>query len=313
MIRLSVWLRLPDGEILQAGELAATDPDPARGGMRGEFRYLSAYLDDPRAFALDPVHLPLSAGIFSADRPRAGVHAVFEDALPDDWGRGLLVRKHKTPPGQQRVPVLLGLLGMGGLGALGYPSLEGGAPREAPRPVEASLADLPALVRAAELHARGAPVQGSDLADLGLLFRAGSSPGGARPKAVIQHAGMHWIAKFPSAKDEVDVVRIEAATLSLARSSGLDVPEFQVVEPGRTPVYPDFDALLDLAGHVGISTTVARKTVNEVCHAISGWADEFLSHGAPPADIDRLAASINTRLQRCRPGPTPAQDARPGM
>lgn len=231
-MHLVVWLCLPDGSWIQAGDLATTDPDPVRGAMRGEFRYHPDYLGDGRAFSLDPAHLPLGPGIFVADRPRSGVHAVFEDSLPDDWGRGLLVRRYAIPRGQQRVPALLRYLGTCGLGALGYL-----APGVTPKSLlgsEASLPDIPALVRAADRHLRGVPTDDTRPDEFDLLFRAGSSPGGARPKALIEHDGCCWIAKFPSGKDAMDIVRIESATLALARRAGMNVPDFQVVEVGST-------------------------------------------------------------------------------
>ena len=90
MIRLDVWLTHPSGGSIKAGTLVAADPDPVRGGLQGQFRYAPEYLEHPQAFPLDPLHLPLAADTFNADRPRAGVHGVFEDSLPDDWGRRLM-------------------------------------------------------------------------------------------------------------------------------------------------------------------------------------------------------------------------------
>ncbi len=69
--------------------------------------------------------------------------------------------------------------------------------------------------------------------DLAALFRAASSPGGARPKLVIDDDGTRCIAKLGSSRDRVDMVRVEAACLALARDSGLAVPGFRVAELGR--------------------------------------------------------------------------------
>ncbi|MBU3981703.1 MAG: HipA N-terminal domain-containing protein, partial [Proteobacteria bacterium] len=116
---LTVWLTLPAAEVVKVGELAVDDPD-ARGALEGQFRYTSEYLENPKAFPLDPLHLKLSEKIFDADRPHAGVHGVFEDSLPDDWGRRLLVRRYNLGRSEQRVPQLLRLLSNQGLGALSY-------------------------------------------------------------------------------------------------------------------------------------------------------------------------------------------------
>ncbi|HEN47312.1 MAG TPA: hypothetical protein ENI75_02990, partial [Mizugakiibacter sp.] len=213
MIHLIVSIRLPDGDSVIVGDLAVADPDANRGALRGEFRYRQSYLDDPRAFSIDPEHLPLAPGIFEANRPRAGVPAVFEDSLPDDWGRELLVRKYQLARDEQRVPVFLRLIGVNGLGALRYedasphrgrPAAPGvvarrrTAPRQdlaALRRRSAAVSDLPALNAAARRALQGGedrrPAGGNPLAggdsrnDLDLLFRAGSSPGGARPKVLI--------------------------------------------------------------------------------------------------------------------------------
>ena len=64
------------------------------------------------------------------------------------------------------------------------------------------------------------------------LVRAGSSLGGARPKAhVVLPNGQIAIAKFPSpTNDEWDVMRWEAVALELARQSGITTPEWIVHE-----------------------------------------------------------------------------------
>jgi len=121
VIGLRVWLRTSDGEPCLAGAIRVADPDPRRGGLlRGEFRYEGAYLDSPNAFVLDPIHLPLESRVFDSARPQAGVHACFEHSLPDDWGRGLLIRRAGLARDRQTPPHLLAVLGGDGLGALAY-------------------------------------------------------------------------------------------------------------------------------------------------------------------------------------------------
>ena len=53
------------------------------------FVYGRSYLERANAIALDPVELPLRAGIFS---PTFGeTHSVIRDAAPDAWGRRVLL------------------------------------------------------------------------------------------------------------------------------------------------------------------------------------------------------------------------------
>jgi serine/threonine-protein kinase HipA len=223
--RIEVWLSLAKDQIL-VGEMICEIGDDGRG--RGAFHYTPDYLSRRDAFSLDPVSLPLRDGDFSVDHP--GVFSVFEDSLPDDWGRRLLVRKHRIPRHQQNLPTLLLALGDGGLGALSYS--EQGRPKKSSS--EASVIHLEKLVQAAEQFERG---ENTD-ADISVLLSAGSSPGGARPKALVydETAGEHYLAKFPSVKDPVNVVRIEAATMNLAAKAGLNVPATRLVECGGRSV-----------------------------------------------------------------------------
>lgn len=219
MIRLDLRLTLPDGESVHAGDLAFGDPD-GQGRYTSAFRYTPAWLAHPRAFPLDPAALPLGPGEFQGQQLNAPL-MVLDDALPDDWGRRLLVLRHGLPRGKQSEPNLLQALAGQGLGALSF-----FPPGKKPHGEDASapLLELEALVDAARrLEADG---QVDDTCRV--LLAAGSSPGGARPKALVKEGASHWIAKFPSRRDDVDMVGLEAASLELARRAGLDVPDFRL-------------------------------------------------------------------------------------
>jgi len=256
MIYLDVWLTYPDGERVKAGEIAAADADAGHGGaLHGEFRYSAEYLASPRAFPLDPVALPLESRIFQANNPHSGIHQVFEDSLPDDWGRQLLVRRYQLPRGEQRAPHLLTHIAESALGALSYINQN----NRQPEAHSAGLPDLPALLLAAERYEQGEQEQGNELQ---LLFQAGSSPGGGRPKALIEGNGKSWISKFPSTRDRYDVVRLEAASLDLARRSGLIVPEFDVVEAASRAVL--LVRRFDLTDEGGRRHLVSMRTLMQV-------------------------------------------------
>jgi serine/threonine-protein kinase HipA len=194
--------------------LRVAAPDQARGGaLRGQFRYDTADLDDARAFGLDPIHLPLGANTFDANRPRSGIHGVFEDSLPDAWGRGLLIRRFGLARSEQSPPHLLARLGRHGLGALAY-----GANDDPPAVEPDASLDTAALVEAARSYDDD-PASIAE-GELAALFRAASSPGGARPKLVLDDRGKRCIAKLGSSRDRLDMVRVEAACLALARRGG---------------------------------------------------------------------------------------------
>lgn len=223
--RIRVWDRSTGAPRL-VGEMVCEILESGRA--RSAFRYGHEYLESKDAFALDPVALPLNDRSFSTDNP--GVFGVFEDSLPDDWGRRLLVRRHQIPRHEQTLPNLLLALGNSGLGVLSFTDQA----MPPPPASDISTLHLPALVEAADRFERG---EGSD-AELSLLFSAGSSPGGARPKVVVfdPERAIHYLAKFPSAKDHVDMVQIEAATMNLAARAGVAVPLTRVVLCAAKPV-----------------------------------------------------------------------------
>ena len=92
MKRLYVWVRRPDGTARLVGELGATEPT-AGGRFESDFEYAAAWSADPDAFALDPVSLPLHprGHRFRAEQFHPPL-SVFDDSLPDDWGRRLLAK-----------------------------------------------------------------------------------------------------------------------------------------------------------------------------------------------------------------------------
>lgn len=203
-------------------------------------------------FPLDPVTLPLTSKEFSTQRP-AGVHAVFEDALPDDWGRKLLIQKAKIEKGEQTVPKLLEVLGSNGLGALSFVSKHN-IPDENS---SADMVDLPSLLDTACRYDSGVQMKEEDLL---LLFRTGSSPGGARPKALVRkETGSLWIVKFPGFNDKLDVISIEAATLELAKLSGLIVPEFEIQKIGNRKGL--MVKRFDISGHGGRYHMISLQTL----------------------------------------------------
>ena len=69
----------------------------------GRFRYGQSYLARDNAFALDPIHLPLSEEIFET-RANKGLFGVLMDAGADAWG--LLVSVfHSQKPKQKSLEI----------------------------------------------------------------------------------------------------------------------------------------------------------------------------------------------------------------
>jgi hypothetical protein len=89
MIRLDVWLTLPSGQGIKAGALVVGDPDPVNGGLQGQFRYAAAYLDNPQAFALDPLQWKSSKKFTGRyhNGPKSSVNAMCRKRMPKAWAR----------------------------------------------------------------------------------------------------------------------------------------------------------------------------------------------------------------------------------
>jgi serine/threonine-protein kinase HipA len=283
MMRLDVWLTLPDGSTIQAGELAFTDADQ-QGRYVSAFRYTADYLADQRAFPLDPSGLPLIADEFQSQQLGPPL-MVFEDALPDIWGRRLLILRNRLPRGQQSEPYLLQAMAGRGLGALGFhppgqPSHQDDA--------SAGMLELDELEEAAQRLDEGGEVDDS----FRILMAAGSSPGGARPKALVKDAAVYWLAKFSSRRDDADVVGLEAASLELARLAGLVMPEFRL-----TPLAGGRRALLvrrfDLTVQGGRRHMLSMRALLQASgYYVLGYADMIKAlrqYGTQPEiDVPRL-------------------------
>ena len=95
------------------------------------------------------------------------------------------------------------------------------------------MVELPRLLSAAESVAN----EEEDDEELRLLIVPGSSLGGARPKASVRYPDGHLaLAKFPHMQDDIDVVLWEGVALTLAKKSGIGVPEWRIERIGNKAV-----------------------------------------------------------------------------
>jgi serine/threonine-protein kinase HipA len=284
--RLTVFIILPSGEAVRAGELAF-------GAMRGNgeapsaFRYAQTWLARPDAFALDPESLPLVEGEFSA-RNLGPPLAVFDDSLPDDWGRRLLAIGRAIPRREQTPWRYLLEAGRDTMGALAYGNAD------CPPPARFEAADLTRLALDAERFDRGEALDGPALHR---LLAAGSSPGGARPKVVVEFEGVQWIAKFasPSRDGQHDVPGLEYVCLKLADACGVVVPPARLLEiAGRHVLLTRrFDRLAPSGACAGRRHMISLKTL---CRERGGLF--CLSYDEPMAMIRKHSASPRADIER---------------
>lgn len=167
--------------------------------------------------SLSPFKLPLQPGSMKPDdRVFQGLFGVFNDSLPDGWGRLLVNRKCLSQGINPQVlsPLdRLGFVGCHGMGALTYEPVMA-------RPKQESIHNLDVI--AEEIIAF--QEQDSDRCLDELLALTGSLSG-ARPKVMFRENDEAWIVKFRSSHDFKDSGAIEYAYHLMAKKAGLIVPD----------------------------------------------------------------------------------------
>lgn len=214
---------------LAAGPVPAGRLDMIEDGRNSyaTFQYGARYLSRPDRVPVDPAALALPDPDTAPQTFRTtegfDLFNGIRDAAPDGWGR-YLMHKAAGPENLEEFDYLVAS-GEHRVGALAFgPDPTGGPKRIAPWGEDETVGehfDLAALAEAAER------VQSVDRLDPDLcrILEAGSSLGGARPKAATDHHGAPWIAKFSAKDDTYPVCRTELAVMRLARECGLDVPD----------------------------------------------------------------------------------------
>jgi len=252
--RLYVWVRGPDGSSRLAGELGTTEP-AVGGRFESEFEYAAEWSAARDAFPLDPVSLPLQppGRRFQAEQFHPPL-SVFDDSLPDDWGRRLLAKSLSLEGRTSSPPEMLLALQGGGPGALMFTD-RASQPSPAATPPTQSLASL---LSAASRFEAGTLPPGDAFRK---LLEGSSRAGGARPKALVHDDESEWLAKFPSrSRDGIfDVVGLEATCLHLARQAGLVVPDMRLQSVGRRRVL--LVRRFDVTQHGGRTHMISMRTL----------------------------------------------------
>lgn len=208
--------------------------DRLRGTETTEFTYDDSFLGGD-GWAISP-DLPLTRRRTVVE----GLPGVLLDSAPDTWGRNLIARRAAAwardagfdAPTITEADYLLGVGDVSRQGALRFCTSDDG-PYLAETTQVPRLLDLERLLGAAERVAEDR--EALDAVDT-LLDAGSGSLGGARPKAVVSDGTTPYIAKFPHPQDRWDVIRWEAATLSLAEACGLRTPQRRLIEIGGRAV-----------------------------------------------------------------------------
>lgn len=204
------------------------------------FEYDPSFID--RGLNISPFYLPLQAGVQVGKPPLfEGLPGVFNDSLPDGWGRLLLDRAVMTKgiPYQQLTPLdRLAYVGSRGMGAFIY------------EPEYHDLGENPSVLDLDEIDQATKEVLGGEAQEvIDQLLELGGSSAGARPKVLLNYnrttgtlsSGGEklkdneepWLIKFASNTDQIDIGNIEYAYALMAESAGIEMPKTRLFR-GKT-------------------------------------------------------------------------------
>ena len=228
------------------------------------FEYDSDWLNN--GFSISPFSLPLIKKVFIPKYdPFGGLFGVFNDSLPDGWGRLLVDRlflKNKINPNEIDNLNRLAVVQESGMGALTYKP-------EHKFESENNISDYDIL---AQECSKILESQNSD--NLDELFFLGGSSGGARPKILTSIDNEDWIIKFPSSSDPKNIGEKEYQYSLCAKDCGIYMTE--------TRLFPSKIC----SGYFGIKR-FDRKNTKKV-HMVSASGLLETSHRLPNLDYNIL-------------------------
>ena len=200
----------------------------------------SSFLADP--LPLSPLRIPVRSGVITHAPAEYGpVFGVFDDSLPDGWGRLLMDRAFThmgRNPADLSVLDRLAYIGDRGMGALVY-SPEATAPSADDLRIDLRI-DLDELAQQSERILKGSAEE-----LIPALRIAGGSSGGARPKVLVgahpdgsMIAGTadlppgyrHHLIKFAAESDGEEIGAVEVAYAQMARAAGIAMPPTRLFE-----------------------------------------------------------------------------------
>ena len=221
----------------------------------GELGYESLRGADSYSFTFNNEWLRQHSNLFLSDdlnnypgqqytQPDKDIFGCFSDALPDRWGRTLLLRREQIAAAEEKRPIrrlssfdfLTGIDDFSRMGGFRFKEDFDGEFIN----VSESL-KIPPLTDIRELIAASAEIEKCEennmLPDrkwIAQLVQPGTSLGGARPKAnVIDTDKTLYVAKFPSRKDEYDTGLWEHFSHLLAIKVGINAAQTKVLTTGE--------------------------------------------------------------------------------
>ncbi len=173
-------------------------------------------------------------------QPNKDIFGCFADALPDRWGRTLLLRREQILAQDDNRPIkrlssfdfLVGIDDFSRMGAFRFKETLDGEFINTTNSLR-----IPPLTDLRELIAASREIEKSENANnlpekkwITQLVQPGSSLGGARPKANVVDTDKNvYVAKFPSLKDDYDAGLWEHFCHLLAKNAGINTADTKVL------------------------------------------------------------------------------------
>ncbi len=173
-------------------------------------------------------------------QPNKDIFGCFADALPDRWGRTLLLRREQILAQEDNRPIkrlssfdfLVGIDDFSRMGAFRFKETLDGEFINTTNSLR-----IPPLTDLRELIAASREIEKSENANnlpekkwITQLVQPGSSLGGARPKANVVDTDKNvYVAKFPSLKDDYDAGLWEHFCHLLAKNAGINTADTKVL------------------------------------------------------------------------------------
>jgi len=184
------------------------------------FEYDSEWL--ATGFSISPFSLPLLKKVYLPKfEPFEGLFGVFNDSLPDGWGRLLVDRlllKNKINPSEIDNLNRLAVVQESGMGALTYKPEHNFETQEQESDYDKLAKECSKILES----------QNSD--NLDELFKLGGSSGGARPKILTKINSEDWIIKFPSSQDSKYIGEQEYKYSLVAKDCGIKMSETKLFD-----------------------------------------------------------------------------------
>ena len=249
-----------DGQTYRVGSLLKREEEDAEYLA---FEYHPDWMKNEIRFSLQP-SLPLSNTTFYPKRYQK-MFGVLGDSAPDSWGRRLMERNNRVlAKSKQQIPKLLFesdyLVGVTDFCRMGAIRLKYSDSPEYLQPISQG---IPQPIDIEQITTITRKLESGDESfdDLRTIVEAGSSLGGARPKAsVIDEAGNLALAKFPKTADHYCVQTWEHIALLIAERAGIRVPTHTLLRVG------DINVLLsrrfDRQGEIRIPFLSAMSMLN---------------------------------------------------